>query len=84
MQKRDNNLRAAGKTSVSVDIPLRIDISAMAAERGMTAAEYLRMKVDEDKRANPQGVMVPMASGKKWTPGVGAQSRITPKRPRLR
>lgn len=57
MQKRDDSLRSLGLTMVAVDKPLRADIKAMAAQRGITMAEYLREKVAEDKRANPQGVL---------------------------
>jgi len=58
MQKKDDSLRSRGLTLVAVDKPLRADIKAQAAKQGITMVEYLRSKVEQDKQAEPQAIMV--------------------------
>lgn len=58
MQKRDDSLNSLGRTVIAIDKPLRADIKAQAARQGITMVEYLRAKVEEDKAADPQSVML--------------------------
>jgi len=77
MQKRDDSLRSLGMTVLAVDKPLRADIKAMAAKKGLTMVDYLRLQVEKDKRANPQAILSPGMSpavNSKWTPAVGFQN----------
>ena len=62
MIARDDSIRALGKTNINVDKPLRDDIRQLANSNGMTIVEYLRAKVKEDKRANPQAVMTSVSN----------------------
>jgi len=62
MQKRDDSLRSLGLTVIAVDKPLREDIRQLSRSQGVTMVDYIRAKVEEDKRANPQAVMTSVSN----------------------
>ena len=63
MLKRDDSLRSLGITSIAVDVQLREDIKNEAAKRGYDrVSDYLRAKVEQDKKSNPQAVMTSITS----------------------
>lgn len=59
---QDGSIRSLGKTNINVDKVLRDDIRQLAQKNNMTIVDYLRLKVEEDKQADPQAVMLSNSS----------------------